>query len=360
MKRFHLYMLRLFIKYTLIVQVFVIILNVIANSFHHTKLMAKYDVSFYSILIFDIIKIPYSIHESMPMAMAITAMLTMVTLVRSNELLAFVTLGGKLRSLVYPFLIIGVFTSGLLVWMGDTVNPWIELERKRYETEVFDREQFVLKGKLTNTWMRSEEGFVHFELIDPIDKSFRGVSRYRLDNSFEIDRLERIESVTPSGDKWKLENIEIFSLVPVPELVEQIDVAVEDNPMFSDLADLPVNQPKFLSIAELGRIIDILENQGLDASKYKLMLYKNFSHALSVIIILLLVFPLSVNYSRHRSYVLSAVYSLSAAFGYWVIMGSAQSIAKTGVVSPLVASITPHILFAGLAFYLIYSRERSS
>jgi lipopolysaccharide export system permease protein len=337
------------------------VLNLIANSFHHTKLMAQYGVSFWSVLIFDSIKIPYSIHESMPLALGVTTMLSVITLIRSNEMLAYVSLGGRLKNMLFPFLGIGVVIFMLLIVMGDKINPWVEIQRKKFETEQFDRKAFITKDRLTDVWMKDgDEGFVHMELVDPINREFRGITLYRLDDTFEIDRVKSIEYASPINGSWVYHNVIVYDLKPRPELAYSAGEEKVTSRLFSDLADLPVNKPKFLSMDELSKIIKVMKNQKLNASAYELMLYKNFSHAFSAVIVMLLVFPLCINFSRQHSYIFSAVNGLGAAVGYWVIAGSFQSVGKTGVISPIMVNIIPHTVFFLLAVYLIYKKEKAS
>lgn len=361
MKKFHIYFIKQFLKLAFFIQFFVIILNIVANTSMHSKLMAKHNISFISLLIFESIELPSAIYESMPMALAITTMVTTIMMIRSNELLAYVTLGGRLRDLLYPLFGIGVAIFCLLMFMADKVNPWVENTKKKYETEQFDKQPYTTKGKLTDVWMKDgEEGFVHMELIDPFNREFFDITFYKMDDSFEISRVTNIKNAFPVGDKWELKGIKVFDLKPRPELILVLDNNTVESRLFSDLADLPVNKPKFLSLSELSKIVKLLKKQELNAAAYELMILKSYSHAASSIIIMFLVFPICVNFSRHSSYIISAVNSLALAVVYWLSVSSFQSLGKTGVMSPVVVSLLPNILFLILALYLIYRKETAS
>lgn len=361
MKKFHVYFIKQFLKLAFFILFFVVILNIVANTSMHTKLMAKHNISFISLLIFEAIELPSAIYESMPMALAITTMATIIMMIRSNELLAYVSLGGRLRDLLFPMLGIGVVVFAVLMFMADRINPWVENTRKKYETEQFDRQPYVTKGKLTDVWMKDgEEGFVHMELVDPINREFFDVTFYRMDDSFEIDRVTSIKDARPRGDKWELTDIKVYDIKPRPELIHVFDNNTVESRLFSDLADLPVNKPKFLSLGELSKIIKVLKKQKLNAAAYELMVFKSYGHAVSAVIIMFLVFPVCVNFSRHSSYILSAVNALALAVAYWLSVSSFQSLGKTGVMSPLTVSIIPNVLFLAVAIFLVYRRETAS
>jgi lipopolysaccharide export system permease protein len=198
------------------------------------------------------------------------------------------------------------------------------------------------------------------ELVDPINREFFDITFYRMDSAFEIDRVTSIEDAKPVGDKWELTGIKIYDIKPRPELVLTMDNNTIESRLFSDLADLPVNKPKFLSLGELSKIIKLLKKQKLNAAAYELMIFKSYSHAVSAVIIMFLVFPVCVNFSRHSSYIISAVNALALAVAYWLSVSSFQSLGKTGVMSPLMVSIIPNLLFLGVAIYLVYRRESAS
>jgi lipopolysaccharide export system permease protein len=202
-----------------------------------------------------------------------------------------------------------------------------------------------------------DEGFVHMALVDPFSREFHDITFYKIDEEFEISRVTSVEQAIPVDDKWEMRNIKIHDLKPRPELVATFETSTVESKLFSDLADLPVNKPKFLSLGELAKIIKVLKQQKLNTAAYELMIYKSYSHAISSVIIMFLVFPLCINFSRHSSYIISAVNSLMFALAYWISVGSFQSLGKTGVMSPLTVSIVPNVAFFLLALFLIYRKE---
>lgn len=88
-----------------------------------------------------------------------------------------------------------------------------------------------------------------------------------------------------------------------------------------------------------------MEKQDLNASKYNLQLYKSYAHTLSIIVIILVIFPLCIGFGRNHSYIAVASKSLFTGFAYWMLTASLQSLGKTGVFSPFTASFLPIVIF---------------
>jgi lipopolysaccharide export system permease protein len=145
---------------------------------------------------------------------------------------------------------------------------------------------------------------------------------------------------------------------PVPKLTERSESSVVKRELFDELTSLPVMKPKYLSISEIRRIGEVMKKQNLSASKYDMQLYKIYAHSLSVIVIIITIFPLCVGFNRNQSYIAVAAKSILTGFGYWMLMASCYSLGKTGILTPFFANFLPIFLFIGLSGVLIYRRER--
>lgn len=360
MTKFNKYILSLFIKYTVIVQVFVAIISLIANTFQHTKMLNDYDISFMTLLIFDMMKIPYLLYTTMPMTIVISTMLCMVTLLKNNELTAYVSLGGKIRNLAVPFILSGVVLAGVLYYAADVINPKIMLEREKFSYEHIKKRDFNISGTLTDLWLKeSDTIFININLMDPEAKRIIGIKEYHLDENFQVGELILYDSAVKKGDMWVEMNKKVYTMDPVPTLVSSDESVTEKRNLFDELSDLPVLSPKYLSIKETRKTSQIMKKQDLNTAKYDLQLYKTYAHAISVLVIILVIFPLCIGFNRNHSYIMVASKSLFTGFAYWMTMASFQSLGKTGLFSPMMSSFLPLIIFFAFALILIYRREHA-
>lgn len=360
MSKFNKYIIKLFIKYTVSVQLFVAIISLIANTFQHTKMLSEYNITFTTLIVYDMMKIPYLLYITMPMTIVISTMLVMVVLMKNNELLAYVSLGGKVRNLAIPFLISGVLISGLLYVSADIINPKTMLERERYSLEHIKKKPFSISGTLSDMWLKeSDSNFVNITLMDPLRMELHDITEYHLDDSFRVDSIVTYDTAIFKENQWVLTNVKEYGMSPVPLLKEQQDKVLQQRSLFDELTSLPSLKPQYLSLKEIRRIVNIMKKQDLNASKYELQLYRTYAHSLSIIVIILVIFPLCIGFSRNHSYIMVATKSLFTGFGYWMLMASMQSLGKTGLFEPFTASFMPLLIFTVLAVTLIYRRERA-
>jgi lipopolysaccharide export system permease protein len=351
----------LFIKFTVVVQIFVGILSLIANTFQHTKMLNEYGIGLGTLLVYDLLKIPYLLYTTMPMTIVVSTMMVMVSLMKHNELLAYVSLGGKIRNIAIPFLFSGAIVAGLLYYSADTINPATMLKREQFYNEQIKKEKFNVSGSLTDMWLKeSDNAFINISLLDPLEKSMFGVTEYRLDGNFQVETIVTYDSAVSTDKGWMIKNRKVFSMYPVPTLTEKKAESLEVRKLFNELSSLPALKPQHLSLSEIRRISGILKKQDLNTSKYELQLYRSYSHALSVMVIILVIFPLCIGFSRSHSYIAVASKSIFAGFAYWMLMASCRSLGKTGLFDPFTASFLPIALFMILSLFLIYRRERGN
>jgi len=358
--KFNKYIISLFIKYTLIVQIFVAIITLIANTFQHTKMLNEFDITFNTLIIYDLMKIPYLLYTTMPMTIVVSTMLVMVSLLKSNELLAYVSLGGKIRNMALPFFISGFVLAGLLYFAADVINPKVMLTREKFAYKYIKKRDFTISGKLTDLWLKeTDDKFLNITFMDPIQKKILDVTEYNLDSNFQVDTITTYDSASFNNGKWDITNKNTYTMDPVPVLKEHKDIDRQERLLFDELTSLPVLKPQYLSLKEIKRIVTIMKKQDLNPSKYELQLYKSYAHAISVVVIILVIFPLCIGFSRNHSYIAVASKSLFTGFAFWLAMASFQSLGKTGLFNPFMANFIPIAGFFLLAIFLIYKRERA-
>jgi len=357
--KFNLYVVKLFAKYTVIVQLFVAVISLIANTFQHTKYLTEYNISFLTLVAYDLLKTPYLLYSTMPITIVIATMFVMITLLKSNELLAYVSLGGKIRNLAIPFVTGGVALALIMVFMANSLNPKVMYIREKFSSENIKKKKFVIKGKLTDLWLKeNDQKFINMGLIDSENGKIIDVTEYHINEDFNVENITQYDMAQRSDDKWTFKNVRTFKMSPVPKIIEQHEEQTFKRELFDELTSLPVMKPKYLSIAEIRRIKDIMKRQNLSATKYEIQLYKIYAHVLSVIVIILTIFPLCVGFGRNHSYINVAGKSILTGLGFWMLKASSFSLGKTGLLNPFISNFLPIIVFTIIATLLIYSRER--
>ncbi len=359
MKLIYRYFLKNFLKQIFIIQSVVLILYIFFSMIGNIDLVGKYKTSFINILSFELIKIPQMIYDTIPITIVAATLFVMITLIKQNELIAYVSLGGRILNIAIPFLSVGIILSVILFFLSEHINPKIETYREKFKQEVIKKNKFVQRKKLFDLWIRNaEKVFMNVEIIDPATKTVKGITEYYLDQDYKVSKLKEIESGIFKDGKWFFENEKIYEMHPYPKLVSVKKNIISEHDTLKSLIDLPTDNHKFLNSKEMKKLITLYKEKGLNADRYLLYFYKMYAHPLSIIVLILAVLPMSVTLSRHQSYILIASKALIAGFTYWIISASLFSVSKTGFISPFLANFLPHILLLIFAVFYIFKRER--
>lgn len=355
------YIIKLFLKYTVVVQFFIAIISLLANTAMHTKMVDKFNASFTSIMVFDTLKIPYLLYSTMPMSIVISTMMVMIILIKNNELIAYVSLGGKVRNLIRPFMAAGLVVSISLIFMANTLNPKIMYIRAKYSAKhIYKKADLDIRPNLIDIWMKLHDNdFIHILNVDPVKMEFDYVTEYHMNKDAQVDSIETYNSAKKHGKQWQLFNQKRYIMSPIPKKIYEKRNVITDKPIFDELSKMPFLKPQYVSISDIYKVADIMKNQSVNTDKYYSQIYKIFAHAISVLVLILTIFPLCINFSRNHSYIKVAAKSISMGFGYWMLMASCGSLGKTGVLNPFMSNFLPIFIYAGLAAFLIYRREHA-
>ena len=364
MNRFSKYIIIHFTKYLLYTQIFVTILFYLAGLFQDTKLLrGGGSADIFTLAYYEFLKLPMSVYTSIPITVTIATLFLMMNLMRSNELIAYVTLGGKVRNLIVPFLITSVLMSGLLFVMSDKIIPIFRHKKEKIFQEDIKGRAYIKNMKLRDVWLKDEnQRIINIKLIDSVQKKLYNITEYYMTDNMEFERMRLIDRAVRNDEKaeWELRNVRSFTVEPLPKLAEKSPYLHEKNSFFDDITKLPSTGAKFFSTSQLGEIVDIMDRQNISADKYRNAYYRHISHAISVIILVMTVYPLCVNFSRNTSYIKTASKALSVAILYWLLTASLHSLGKTEVVTPFFANFTQSIIFSAVAVWLMFSREKAA
>lgn len=359
MKILYLYFLKLFIKQILLIQTVILVLYTFFSLIGSMDMMGRYNASLWNVFYYEIIKIPQAIYDTLPITAVAATLLVIITLIKQNELIAFVSVGGKIRNLMIPFLSVGILLSGFLFFLSENINPKIELSREKYKTEVIKKDKFMARDKFFDLWIKGgDKVFINVDFIDPIANSFKGLTEYYLDDEYQVYKLKVVEEGSLREGKWDFINERVYEMNPIPKMTSYKPNVYKSHGTLSGLVNLPGDNHKYLNAKDFSKIIDLYEDKGLNVDRYLLYYYKMFAHPLSILVLILVVLPMSITLSRHHSYILIASRSLAAGFAYWIMNASFFSLSKTGIIGPFVANFLPHLLLSAMAIFFIIKREK--
>ncbi len=290
---------------------------------------------------------------TIPISVLLGSLLTFGILERRNETTAIKAGGISLRRASTAIIIFSIFFSGVMFFIQETLLP--DSNKKAFELRRIihgRKKRKIIKGY---TWLKGKEGFVYFfKYYNKEKKLFKELSIYKLDESmnsilFKVSAkagaLEDGELKVFDGRYYQIKNFEgkaekfKVKKIPIPD----------DETLFS--YEFP--DPEEMNIVELKRFIDYLKENEASSVRYLSELYfKIFFPSTPLIMVFV---GISFAFRIGKSGTLAGIgIAIFISFGYWFLFALLNSLAKAGMLHPLLSSAGTDLIFFLIGLYLFY------
>ena len=303
--------------------------------------------------------LPYFISIGLPMAVLISTVFSLGSMVKRNEWTAMKASGISLYRIALPLIICGVLLSGISFLLDNKLVAYGN--EKRFE---IDRDYVKRKSrhKLKNTL---KDIFIQKNSSNHIS-----LSKYYLQKTVGYDLTmvdlgdltinERIDAKKISWDldslKWSVTD---YSIRQFNEHGLETNVKIGTRDSLIDLGFLPIDiqqqarKPDELDYYRLTERITQLKDNGVDTVKWEVTRYIKISFAFTNLIVILCGIPLVV-FKERSSLSFGAGASVFVIFGYYALIKFGQSLGFKGVIEPMFSAWLGNITFIIAAMVLFW------
>jgi lipopolysaccharide export system permease protein len=333
-----------------------VLLYIVIDLFDRLHILLRHQATIDASVRYFLFKIPLMLTQITPAAVISSVLLTFGILSRRNEIVAFRASGISLGQTAIPIIAVSLLISiGALIW-NETVVPYSSREFQYVNNiEIRKRE---LRGILSDReiWYHGAAGFYNIDYVDRARKTVYGLTIYNLDDTFDLRSVIEVRRARWTNGRWRTSgavehfmNDGKFSTVPLPTDALEIPETLDD---FLEVQ----RKPEELSFSVLRRRIIELTRKGIDASHYLVDLHLKLALPFASMVLALVAIPIGGRLQRHPSIATIIGLGMAVGFGYWVILGFANSLGQTGAVPPVAAAWSANTVYTLLAAALfLYS-----
>jgi lipopolysaccharide export system permease protein len=344
------YVVREYLKVFSLTLSSLILIYVVILFFQKVDLVIKNKAPFYLIFEYLLYKVPeFTFQWTLPYSILLATLLTLGMFSRHSEITAMKAGGVSLYRITFPLLSIALLVS-LFSFLGNEYLVPSTNRKVRYLLDVKVRgEKPTSFFKNYKIWYHSDHRIFNIQLLDPQKKILKGFTLYQFDDQFRcIERIDAREVKWTDGKWWLYDGaVRDFDesgsirMTPFGEMQYPLQ---EDWESFQTIE----RQSGNMSYTELRNYIRKIQGAGYDATRYLVALYSKYSYPLLNIIMVLIGVPFALKTGRSGGVALSIGVSVMTGFAYGITFYIFLSLGKSGVLSPLLSSWTPTLLF-GLA-----------
>ncbi|MEA3404300.1 MAG: LPS export ABC transporter permease LptG [Pseudomonadota bacterium] len=262
--------------------------------------------------LYTLLKLPVYAYEIFPVALLIGALMGLGGLANQSELTILRVTGWSIARIL-----LAVLKTAMLIWlfialMGEFVAPKSESYAKKLRGEALQSGYSV--GSSSGFWLKEPNRYIHVNRIIS-SSELRGVRIYTQKQG-ALTHYSFAKKAEYINGEWILFNINkqaltfVKSDIDLPELLSahnapKIDWQSQyrkqqslDFPLKPDVLDSLNIESRYMSVVDLYRHIDFLQENELDSEQYQLAFWRKLAMPLVVIGMIAIVFPLI--FGSHR------------------------------------------------------------
>ncbi len=327
-----------------------ILIYIVVIFFQKMNFFQRNNAPFYLMFEYVLYKIPEATFQwTIPYAVLLSTLLTLGSLSRNSEITAFKAGGISVYRITVPLILIVLIISFFSFLGNDYLVPFTN-QKTRYLLDVKVRKEpatgFFKNFKI---WYRSDRRIINIQLLDAEKKALKGLTLYEFDDQFRcIQRVDASEARWMNG-KWRFYEGAVrdfdesgsFRMTPFKE----IDFPLKED--WESFRKSEVDSAE-MNYAELRTYIQKIQAAGYDSTRYLVDLYAKLSYPLLNLIMILIGVPFALKTGRSGGVALSIGISVMTGFAYGITFYIFLSFGRSGILSPLLSSWIPTVLF-GLA-----------
>jgi lipopolysaccharide export system permease protein len=300
--------------------------------------------------LYVVLSLPREIELFLPMATLLGGLVGMGLLAQSSELVVMQAAGLSRTNITMSAMKSIVIVIIAMMALGEFVTPKSESKAKELRTQALSGGSLLASGSVT--WAKDGNDFVSIsEVID--QNSLQDIEIYKFDGDLNLTEIIKAEFADFNGQNWTLSEVNQMRFSETQIANEQLEELSWDSSLSPDKLGIAAVKPEALSIRGLLDYVGYLENNGQDAARYELALWRKVFQPISVAVMLLL--AMSFIFGPLRSVTMGArtIMGVLAGFSFFISNEMFGQVSLVFQLTPILGALLPSALFACLAFYLL-------
>ena len=332
------------------------VIYLVIDFFESVEKFLEHDASLGMALSYYLLKIPQITFQTLPLAVLLSTLVTLGLLSRQSEITAMQANGISLYRITRPIFLISLVIAFVTFFGNEYLAPYAHRESEYIMDVRVKGHDPTVSFKNLNLWYREDDSIYNFHAFDPDRNALLGITVYRLDRDFHlIERIDAPEAVWNNG-QWIFHDVTVRTFhgeKPITITTHRtMDLTMGVTPQTLRKVEKDTEE---MGYGELKRYVRRLRKAGYDATKYVVDLNIKFSFPFVNLIMVLIGIPFALKTSRTGGFAAGVGISLAVGFTYWILLSVARAFGHTGILPPLVAAWSPHLLFGGAGLVILLS-----
>lgn len=354
----HKYWLKQFVKFFTIIQLIILVLFVFVDYLSRLDKFLTSDITLTGALGYVLLKVPFMFVQLTPASILLASIAVFGLMNRNNELLAIRSSGISIYFLVKPAIFIGLFLAGFMFLMGETLIPISTAKANYIRYNVIKKHNKLISVK-KDIWIKSGSKLIHINFYDPVKKAVAGVTITEMGDKFYLESRIDAEKGSYKNGEWEFENV-----IEQRHVKDRLDYDVT----LSDKKNIPLafkpedlgavaKKSEEMSFSELKQYVRKVQEEGYDATTYKVDMHSKISFPFICIIMVMTGAATGMRAFAKENIPVAIAIGVVIAFFYWMMYGLCLSLGYGSVLPPVISAWTANLFFLCIGILYLINTE---
>lgn len=298
------------------------------------------------VLEYSALMIPSSLYTLMPIIALLGTLLGIGQLARNSELTAMRAAGMSLLRIGGATVLAGAALALFAFALGD----WIAPASENAANALRDDARGESGSMARSLWLRDGDRVLRIRRLESEDHA-RDLTAYRLTSDGRIASASMVDEATYAGGHWQLHGVQRTDFGEQETHVSQVDEVELEGGISPTVLKLFVLEANSLSVGGLLRLIHYMDDNHIDAGKYRMLLWRKLVEPLTVVVMMLFAVPFVSGRMRDAGAGARMLFGVLVGIVFYVGNKVAVSLGEIyDWPAPLAASF-PTLLLASVAFW---------
>jgi len=352
------YLTKEILKYFCILLATVVSIYLAVDFFEKIDNFMEAGLPFSKIIRFFYLKIPSIVARIAPVGILLAVLVVFGLMNKNNEIIALRSSGASIYYLLRPVVSIGLFLSILIFLLSELIVPITMSKVNRiWNLEVKKKTATISRGK--NIWIKGDRAIYHITYYNPSNSNILGVTLNFFDDGFRLTRRVDAKKGVFKKGKWIFYEIIEQKLDKESNNYHVAFLEEREEPFHFLPEDIKrvVKKSEEMNLLELLEYIKNIENEGYDASVYKVDLYAKLALPFVCFVMCLVGTGVGGRGKIKESLAVSICYGIGIVFFYWIFYSFCLSLGYGEMLPPFVAAWTANFILLCFGLLALLNAE---
>ena len=299
---------------------------------------------------YTLLLLPRQAYQLFPIMVLLGTIVGLGMLAGNSELVVIRAAGVSLLGIVGSAMKAGVAMMAVMIVVGEYVAPAAEVRAQNLRAEALEK-QVSFRSNI-GLWARDGDTVVHFrDLV--AEGSVANVSIYEFDDQRRLHRLVRAKSARYEGDRWVLMDVSSSRVSEEGVTTRRSAEMAWRSLLNPELVGVVTVKPEQLSALGLYRYVGYLAENGLDAGRYVLALWRKVMVLAATAVMILLAAPLVFGPLRSVGVGQRVFVGTLFGIGFYVIDQTVGQMSLVYGLPPVMGAVAAPVVFFAVALAMI-------